>query len=180
MASNFNFPKYTYNDYKNWKEDRELVDGYPLQLLPSASPKHSKTQARVIMQLGNSLSKYKDRDCTLFTKLDWKINEHTVIRPDIMKICDNQKKDYLEFPPLLVIEVLSPFNLKNDRVIKFDLYRENGVKFYIMVDCQNENVEVFELIDNFYKSVNKNKFLLDKNCEIELDFDALLKKTFYL
>ncbi|MEO0059947.1 MAG: hypothetical protein RLZZ312_1594, partial [Bacteroidota bacterium] len=29
------FPRYTYNDYKNWKEDWELVAGYPLQMLPS-------------------------------------------------------------------------------------------------------------------------------------------------
>lgn len=37
MESRFQVPRYTYNDYKNWKEDWELVDGYPYQLLPSAS-----------------------------------------------------------------------------------------------------------------------------------------------
>ncbi len=32
MRTLSNFPRYTYNDYKNWKEDWELIDGYPLQI----------------------------------------------------------------------------------------------------------------------------------------------------
>ena len=175
MRTNFNFPKYTYEDYKNWKEDWELIDGYPMQLLPSASPKHSKTQTKLIVQAGNSLNKNEKCDCTLFTELDWKINQETVVRPDIMIICGETSSDVLEFPPILIIELLSPYNLKNDRVLKFDIYRENGVKFYLMVDCQNEKVEVYELIDNYYKEVNCNKFILDKTCQIEFDFISLWK-----
>ena len=51
----FDFPRYTYNDYKNWKEDWELVNGYPLQMLPSASQKHSKIQGKLIYQSNFSL-----------------------------------------------------------------------------------------------------------------------------
>ena len=173
MRTPFNFPRYTYNDYKNWKEDWELVDGYPFQLLPSASPKHSKIQARLINQSINSLDKNETCHCTVFTQLDWKINDDTVVRPDIMIICGEPNAAYLEFPPILVSEVLSPFNIKNDRVLKFDLYRENGVKFYLMVDVQNEKVEVCELIDNFYKEVQRNTFPLDKICGVTFDFDKI-------
>jgi len=131
MRTPYNIPTYTYNDYKNWKEDWELIDGYPFQLLPFVSPKHSKIQAKCIIQAGNSL---KDNDencnCELFTELDWKINEETVVRPDIMIVCGATNENYLNFPPVLIIEILSPYNLKNDRVIKFDLYREQGVKYY--------------------------------------------------
>ena len=49
MNPNFNFPRYTYKDYVNWKDDWELVSGYPLQLLPSSS-KHSKTKGKLIAQ----------------------------------------------------------------------------------------------------------------------------------
>ena len=169
-------PRYTYNDYKNWKEDWELIDGYPWQLLPSASPKHSKIQAKCIIQAGNSLNRNGDDcNCLLFTELDWKISEETVVRPDIMVICGETKEAYLNFPPVLIIEILSPYNLKNDRVVKFEIYREQGVKFYIMVDCQKDAVEVYELTDNFYKQVQKTKFQIDKNCEIEFDFEALWK-----
>lgn len=92
-----------------------------------------------------------------------------------MIVCGEPKNEFLEFPPVLIIEILSPYNLKNDRIIKFDLYRENGVKFYLMVDVQKENFEIYELIDNFYKQVEKNVFKIDKNCEINFDFEEVWK-----
>lgn len=57
MRTPFNFPRYTYNDYKNWKENWELIDGYPLQLLPSGSFNHNNTIIELIVQAGNSLKK---------------------------------------------------------------------------------------------------------------------------
>lgn len=175
MKPTYEVPRYNYNDYKNWKEDWELINGYPYHLLPSASPNHSKIQARCIIQAGNSLNKNRDCNCVLFTELDWKIDDQTVVRPDIMIVCGEPKEEYLNFPPVLIIEILSPYNLKNDRVIKFDLYREQGVNFYLMVDVQKEQVEIYELIDNYYKQVEKNTFQIDKNCVVDFDFDALWK-----
>jgi Uma2 family endonuclease len=175
MQSRFDLPRYTYNDYKNWKEDWELVNGYPYQMLPSASPKHSKTQGKFIYQAENSLNKNSNCNCIVFPELDWKINDDTVVRPNIMIICGEPKNEVLEFPPVLIIEILSPYNLKTDRVLKFELYRENGVKYYLMVDVQKENVEVYQLVDNFYKQVEISKFQLDKTCEIEFDFESIWK-----
>lgn len=170
-----NFPRYTYNDYKNWKEDWELVSGYPLQMLPSASQKHSKIQGRLIYQCNSSLLNNENCNCNVFPELDWKINDDTVVRPDIMVVCGNPENDFLEMPPVLIIEILSPSNTKTDRVIKFQLYQENGVQFYLMVDPLKEKVEVFELIDNKYKQVERQKFQIDRNCEIDFDFDKLWK-----
>lgn len=170
----FEPPRYTYNDYKNWKEDWELVNGYPYQMLPSASPGHSKTQARLIFQGIKSLDENETNcNCTLFQELDWKISEETVVRPDIMIICGETKNEILEFPPILIVEILSPSSLKNDRVIKFELYREQGVKYYLLADHIKQTIEVFELIDNFYKQVSKNSFQLNKTCEISFDFDKV-------
>lgn len=169
----FEPPRYTYSDYKNWKEDWELVNGYPYQMLPSAAPKHSITLVNFITQGKNALKLNKDCDCILFTELDWKISEETVVRPDMMIICGKTNKDFLEFPPVLVLEIISPSSIKNDRVIKFELYREQGVKYYLLADYLKQTVEVFELIDNYYKQVDKNKFQLDKTCEIEFDFAAI-------
>ncbi len=175
MRTPFNFPRYTYNDYKNWKEDWELIDGYPLQLLPSASFNHNNTIIELIIQAGNSLKKNDSCRCKVSSELDWKINDETVVRPDLMVICGDVNSDFLEFPPVLIVEVISPSSIKRDRVLKFDLYREQGVKFYILVDYSKKTIEVFELIDNYYKEVNRSKFQLDKTCEIEFDFDSIWK-----
>ncbi|TKK70889.1 Uma2 family endonuclease [Ilyomonas limi] len=84
----------------------------------------------------------------VFTGLDWKISNETVVRPDVMIVCGKIETDYLEFPPALIVEILSSTSLVKNRNIKFELYRENGVKYYIMADYTKETVEVFELIDN--------------------------------
>jgi Uma2 family endonuclease len=171
-----NYPRYNYENYKNWKEDWELIHGYPFELLPSASPKHSKTQSKLIYQAIHSLEKNGEKcNCEVFTKLDWKINNETVVRPDIMVICGETDETILEFPPVLIIEILSPRNIKTARVLKFDLYRENGVNFYLMVDCQKETVEVYVLIDNLYKQTKNTEFQIDKTCLIHFDFEKLWK-----
>ncbi len=174
MKAQFDFPRYTYNDYKNWKEDWELVNGYPLQFLPSATAKHNKTQGSFYFQSKLSMIQNGSNcQCELFTELDWKISEETVLRPDLMIICGKPIDDYLEFPPVLIIEIISPTSIKRDRVMKFEIYREQGVKYNLMVDYTKETVEIFELIDNYYKQVQITKFQIDKNCEIEYDFDSI-------
>ena len=170
-----NFPRYTYHDYKNWKENWELICGYPMQIQPSKTLKHCKIHSRLIAQSSNSIGKNQDCDCIVFNELDWKINDDTVVRPDIMIVCGDPTSDFLEMPPVLIIEILSPSNVKTDRVIKFELYQENGVQFYLLVDPLKEKVEVFELIDNKYKQVEKTNFNIDKNCEIDFDFVKLWK-----
>lgn len=172
----FDIPRYTYSDYKNWKEEWELIDGFPYQALPSASPVHSRVQGRLVQQGNNFLDKNEENcNCVLFVELDWKINDETVLRPDMMVVCGSPKGQYLDFPPVLVAEILSPGSMKHDRVIKFQIYQEQGVKFYMMVDPIRETVETYELINNRYEQVEKSRLLIDKNCEISFDFDALWK-----
>ena len=176
MQSKYNFPRYTYSDYKNWKEDWELIDGYPMQLLPSATLNHNKVQIKLIIQSAASLNNEDENcNCQLFSELDWKINDETVVRPDLMIICGETEGNYLEFPPVLIIEILSPSSINKDRVIKFDLYREQGVKYYIMIDFTKKTTEVFELIDNFYKQLQINEFLISQDCIVIYDFEKLWK-----
>ena len=152
-------PRYTYADYEQWEEDWELIYGYPYQLLP-VKWFHNRVQLNLATQAMSNSGINENCDALVFTALDWKISNDTVVRPDVMIVCGEISSDYLEFPPVLIVEVLSPTSLVKDRNIKFELYRENGVKYYIMADYTKETIEVFELIDNQYRSVEKNKFIL--------------------
>ena len=172
-SNDFQPPRYTYSDYKNWKEDWELINGYPYQLNPMATPKYSALRVELLYQSSNSLKKNESDSCEVYHRIDWKINDYTVVRPDFMIVCNKIASEYLEFPPSLIIELLSPINQKISRTIKFELYREQGVKYYLMIDVQKERVEVYELIDNFYKQTQVNTFQLDKNCKIEFDFEDI-------
>jgi Uma2 family endonuclease len=109
----------------------------------------------------------------VLNELDWKINDETVVRPDLMIICGLPLTDYLEFPPVLIVEIISPSSVKRDRLIKFEIYKEQGVKYYILADYIKETIEVFELIDNIYKQVEKKNFQVDKNCVVDFDFGEI-------
>jgi len=172
----FDPPRYTYSDYKNWKEDWELIQGYPYQFLPSAVASHNKVQLKMAFQAENSLLKNDENcNCALFTELDWKVSEETVVRPDLMIICGKEVIDFLEFPPVLILEILSPSTQKKDRTLKFELYQEQGVKYYLLADYIKKTVEVYELIDNRYKEVERNIFLVDKKCEVVFDYEKVWK-----
>lgn len=172
---NFEPPKYTYNDYKNWKDDWELVNGYPIQLLPSAIWKHSQTVSRCNFQILKSLEQNEDCISNVFIELDWKVNDFTILRPDLMIVCEDLKTDFLEFPPTLIVEVLSPSTTVRNRTIKFEIYQSQGVKFYILLDYIKKTAEVFELINNHYEQVNNVDLEIEKNCFINFDFEKLWK-----
>lgn len=175
MNGNIPVPRYTYSDYAQWKEDWELIGGYPYQLLPSAKWQHNNVQGNLFYQ---AKSKFRNDNCNCyaFTELDWKINNETVVRPDVMLVCGELKTDYLEFPPVLVAEVISQSSLQKDRNVKFELYRENGVKYYLLLDYTKETVEIFQLIDNVYRSVETNEFILTDTCAITFDFTSIFEK----
>lgn len=172
---NFEPPKYTYNDYKNWKDDWELVNGYPIQLLPSAIWKHSQTLSRCNFQVVKSLEQNEDCVCNVFIELDWKVNDFTILRPDLMIVCEDLKTDFLEFPPTLIVEVLSPATTVRDRTIKYEIYQSQGVKFYILLDYIKKTAEIFELKNNRYEQINNLDLEIEKNCFVNFDFEKLWK-----
>ena len=44
-------PRYTYDDYKLWKDDWELIDGYPYSMGPSANGKHQDISGEIFYQI---------------------------------------------------------------------------------------------------------------------------------
>lgn len=71
----------------------------------------------------------------------------SVVQPDICVICDESKLDDKGCigAPDLIIEILSPGNSKKEMDIKFDLYEENLVREYWLVDPAAETVLIYVL-----------------------------------
>ena len=49
---------------------------------------------------------------------------HTVVKPDVVLICDEPNDKYITKTPEIIIEVISPATTKRDEVFKFDLYEK--------------------------------------------------------
>ena len=166
--------RYTYNDYKLWEGNWELVNGYPYAMSPSPKREHQQFNTAFAAELIIALKEKKlSCNCVVYTDLDWIVNENTVIRPDCMIVCGEFKDDYLTFPPQLILEISSHSTRLRDRNTKFTLYEMYGVKYYLMADCDTKKIEIFELIDNKYKQTNTTQFNLTPTCNINLDAQSL-------
>lgn len=77
-----------------------------------------------------------------------------VVEPDILFIAKGNLgivQDWVRGVPDLVVEVLCPDGLERDRFVKRDLYAENGVPEYWIVDADAKTIEVFTLRGGKYE-----------------------------
>lgn len=168
-------PQFTYEDYCQWEGRWELIDGMPYAMSPSPVRTHQ-------VVIGNLFSAFTDhlqtqcKHCSIYMTLDWKINDRTAVQPDLFIVCKPFETDFLEFPPSLIVEILSPSTAFKDRHEKFELYEEQQVKYYIIVDPKFNKIEVYELVEGKYQPVSVNpeifQFILDDDCTLPVDFKA--------
>jgi Uma2 family endonuclease len=62
--------------------------------------------------------------------------------------------DVLVRAPELVVEILSPSTMADDRHRKRKLYERFGVKEYWLIDPKNQSIEVLELMEGGYDIVS--------------------------
>jgi Uma2 family endonuclease len=166
--------RYSYNDYKQWEGNWELVNGYPFAMSPSPKRPHQSFSSKFSRTLGNILEREKMQcNCEVYYELDWIITDNTVVRPDCMLVCGDFNEDFLTFPPQLILEITSHTTRLRDRNTKFTLYEMYGVKYYLIADCDKKTVEIFELTDNKYKQTDTHQFNLTATCSINFDVAGL-------
>ncbi|MCP5045660.1 MAG: Uma2 family endonuclease [bacterium] len=173
-------PHYTYNDYAQWEGRWEIIRGIPYSLAPSPVKKHQRISLKISLQL-EMFTQNCSENCTTYYEMDWQITEDTVVRPDVLVVCnDNETETKLEVPPVLIFEILSPSTGNKDRGIKYRLYQEAGVKYYCIVDPEADCVEVFQLNGDLYTKEDTfragTKAFDIGECLLELDFGKIFHR----
>lgn len=167
-------PYYTYDDYCQWEGRWELIEGMPYAMSPLPIPDHQNVCGNLFTLLKESLSG-NCKNCKVYLPLDWKIADDTIVQPDVLIVCKKINKKYLDFPPVLVIEVLSPSTASKDRGEKMELYHSQKVKYYLIVDAQFKKIEVYTLQDKSYgpPSVSPESFhfIFEEECSASIKFD---------
>jgi len=165
-------PYYTYEDFTQWEGRWELIEGMPYAMSPLPVPDHQRISLKLCILFEAALSDSKR--WKVYPPIDWKISENTVVQPDVLIVCKKIRKKYLDFPPTLIVEVLSPSTASKDRGEKMELYRTQGVKYYCIVDGQFKKIEIYELLNNSYEPVSVNpgsfQFTLDSG-KANINFD---------
>ena len=147
--------RYTYADYVTWKGDTryEIIDGIAYAMA-SPSQGHQRITKRLVRQLDDFL---RGKTCEVFhVPLDVRLNvnsfDDVVVQPDVFVVCDESKRNgkSVKGAPDLVIEILSPYNVRHDTFTKFGQYQKAGVKEYWIVDPIRRSVEVYILKNGKY------------------------------
>ncbi len=170
-------PHYTYDDYVHWEGRWELIEGHPIAMSPLPVPKHQGLTIEIASLFLVALKKNGCKNCKVYDPIDYKINDDTIIQPDILIVCDKIKKKYLDFAPSLVVEVLSPSTAIRDKNIKYKIYQKQGVKYYLIVDADAKKIETHLLINGIYATQsmpeNEFEFFLEENCSVKIDFNEI-------
>lgn len=167
-------PRYTIKDYNRWDGDWELIDGLPYAMSPSPVRIHQRLAAILITQISLALGKTACKECETVFELDWIIDDLTVLRPDVAVICQ-KKGDFITSPPALIVEIISASTALKDRQIKFEIYQEQGVQYYIIADPGLKTFQIFQLSDGKYREQNAlKKFSMHGKCIVELNMQAAL------
>ena len=171
-------PHYTYEDYVQWEGKWELIDGIPYAMSPAPTPEHqliaNTLGALFFIELKNC------KHCKAYQAIDLKIAEDTILHPDLSILCQPTSKKFIDFPPALVAEILSPSTALKDRFTKAGLYKSLGVSYYIIISPEAATTETYLLEKEEYIMKESGKdfifqFSFEGNCTVSIDFSELWK-----
>ncbi len=166
-------PNYTYDDYKMWEGNWELIYGVPYAMAPAPMIKHQAISNKIARYLDEYLQECKS--CQALLPIDWKIDESTVVQPDNLVICHTpQEEAYIKKAPKIIFEILSKSTAVVDKNLKYELYEKEGVDYYIIVDPKETIAKVYRLKDGRYiKLCDAYEDHVDfelKECSFTFDF----------
>ena len=140
---------WTYEDVQRLPEDGnryEVIDGV-LYVSPSPRQIHQLLSRRLQhffyqFELENAGYVYN-------SPMDLLIQGGTPLQPDLMFLLPEQfsqiQEKWIQGPPHLVVEILSPSTASRDRVKKLRKYASNGIPYYLLVDPDSQTLEVLQL-----------------------------------
>lgn len=155
--------QYSYADYVTWNfNDRvELLKGWVKKMSPAPLDRHQRISQSLSQEIGWF---FKRKSCQVrVAPYDVRLQDNkkstadesilTVVQPDICVICDPAKIDRRGClgAPDWIIEILSPGNSKLEMQDKFELYQQNGVREYWIVQPEHDDILAFALENDKYQ-----------------------------
>ena len=178
--------EFTYQDYLKLPEE----PGYRYEVLkgnlvkePSPNVMHQRLSRRLHRLLEDYFWDHNTEGEVFNAPLDVTFSDITVVQPDIFFVPDTRnniiKEKQIDGSPYLVVEIISPYNPRKDRVQKMQIYQEAQVEHYWLINPQDKTFECFALRDNVYALISTG---MDDDQIEHQDFEGLkisLKELWY-
>ena len=177
-ASRIEDLNYTYDDYVAWKGDWELIDGLAISMSPAPTIKHQSIELRIAKLFDDEVEGCNQ--CEIVTEVDYKLSDNTVLRPDVVLICNESHDAYITKAPEVIVEIISKSTAKRDEKYKFEIYEQEKVNYYIIVYPDELIAKVYKLKNGKYDKqgdfFNQEYKFENTICKPVLDFEKLFKK----
>jgi len=153
---------YTYDDYKHWEGDWELIYGHPYAMAPSPVGKHQFVMMKIGYLLNKKLEELDCNECFVLGEIDYIISNDTVLKPDVALVCGKLPK-FITTPPIAIFEIISPSTKLRDEITKKEIYKKQGVKNLFLVYPDEKKV--------IFKDKEIKTIKIDTPCG-EIEFNA--------
>ncbi len=172
-------PKYRVTDYQQWQGDWELWHGYPVSMTPSPFGEHQSVAARLVAQLSRQLDAC-DADCRVLYEIDWIVDEFTVVRPDVIVVCGPVPAKHVQRTPELVAEILSDSTREKDIGPKRELYFNQQVPIYLIIDPANQTVDASVRRESSWTTIEQNDYAtidltVGPGCQLQIEIADLFR-----
>lgn len=139
-------PRYTAAEIRQFPDDRVRYEVIRGQLFVTPVP--GTVHQRILLELARQLQEYLRTEGlgeVLIAPYEVEFTEDSAVQPDVLAILEAQRQRLTPArfygPPALVIEVVSHSSKRTDRLEKRDLYQQEGVPEYWIVDTDARRVE---------------------------------------
>ena len=165
--------KLTYEDYCQYPDDgyrHEIIDG-DHYMNPAPVPYHQALSRHIQFQLYSAIE-LTGLGQVIDAPIDVQFSNHDVVQPDLIVVLSKNNiitTSKVKGVPDLVVEILSPSTSKRDEGLKKQLYEQNGVPEYWVVDPDEKVVRKFILINGVYGA--------EQRCADTITFDGIPDAT---
>ena len=171
-------PNYNYEDYKHWEGDWELISGIPYAMAPAPMKRHQMLVGYIFSEIVSKIGKCPE--CEVLIDSDWKLNSNNILKPDVAVVCNDKNEKYISKTPQIIFEVISPSTARKDEGLKYSIYANEGVKYYILVYPNDLVAKVYKNHDFNFKKVgefdSETIEFDDIKCEFSFDFSAIFER----
>ncbi len=153
----------TYADLADMPDDgsrREIIAG---ELLVNPAPR-IRHQAILLTLLEELLAFFGPERAyrPLPAPVELRVTPYDVVQPDLVVlpasvVRQRELRNFVEEPPRLVVEILSPSTASSDRRAKMALYARFGIPEYWIVDPDRMRVDAYTLADGAYLPLQEDE-----------------------
>ncbi|MBE0470289.1 MAG: Uma2 family endonuclease [Methyloprofundus sp.] len=181
--------RHCYGDYLHWSDNNyELIDGEAYFMAPAPNLEHQEVAGEIFRQIANALV---DKQCrVLIAPIDVRLPSKdevderidTVVQPDVLVVCDNNKLDRrgVRGAPDWILEVLSPATASHDQIKKRELYERHGVREYWLIHPLDRLLTIYRLQKGEYGKAEilelTGRTAISVLDDVQIEWDHLLTR----